>query len=212
MSIKEMTDRYLEKKGYHRTGGRDQDPAAIMPFFVLDLMYGEYERAVQPLKLRHEAKRLRRIWIENYTAMNKEFFSVFSLDEQDEIIEKMDSLREYVEHDLMIARIALMEEINDVPLDQQDAISAVVLCNILSQVAQIIWEKVYHVKGKWKNRSDRNGRIDEIVRNTHLLARNLPMWSDRSVNFNESKRVSDAVDILQNKIVKWMHEYERFQG
>lgn len=197
LDIKGVTDAYLKRRGLKRLAGKDDDPSALVPFFVLGLMYDVYQRSVRDVPVCHEAKRYKRLWIEAYSSLNREFFSALTEGQQDEVLDVMDAMEQDLAGDVMIVKVALMEWVKELSLEKQDVIASAVLCNILAQVAQIVWGKVYKKTVECR-------RLDDIVRYSHAYAKSYGKDVTRLVDFNKSKRVTDAVEILQRKVCRYL--------
>ena len=198
MTMRSLTEKYLRRIGKRWVSGRDSDPVGLMPFLILDVMYELYETKVKRLKVCHKMAQWRKRWIESYSLLNRSFFASFDEDERDLVIDAMDGMRQYLDKDLMVAKVALMDYISELSFEDQDAIASTMLCNILSQIAKIVWDTVYGTP-------ERN--MEAIVKYSYEFANGL-YSGPRKVRFNDSEVVSRAVDILQRKIFEWMREYE----
>lgn len=183
-----------------RVKGKSLEP--ILPFLMLDCMFQIYNKEIKPVQCRHEMKHLRKVWMRNYTTLNNQFFRAFNVAQRDEVIDKMDDFENYIQNDLMIAKVAVMNELSDLDFKDANICASCMLCNIFAQSAQIVWSKVY------ATRSGRNSENPYISGIEASCKRFMDLYhstvSTRNVNPNNSKQIVTSVDILCHKMIKWL--------
>lgn len=195
-----MIDTYLKSIGMKRIKGDGLDP--LMPFIMMDAMYQIYTKEIAPLPCRHELKHVKKSWIESYNVFNREFFRAFNVDEQGEVIDLMDDFEKFIHNDVLIAKLAIMNELRDLPTEDASVCASCVMCNILAQAAHIIWSKIF---GKCRLLNPAGKYILGVEKNsTKFMNLYHSRISTRHVDPNRSKKIVDSVDILCKKMVKWV--------
>lgn len=200
MTGTELTDAYMRHIGYRRRGGDGM--TLLLPFIILDAMYQIYRTSVAPLNVSHEAKQMRNRWIDAYNLFNRDFFSAFTQEQQDEIIDRMDSFGEYIHNDIEIARIQVMNIMKNDDTEMQIKISSIMMCNILAQAANSIWTNSY-VRSDGKPL--RNRYIDTIERMSYKFMNSLH-GNRYHIDPNQNDALCKSVTVLCRRIVKWLNE------
>ena len=202
MTNRQMVDKYLASIGMKLVqGGGTLEP--ILPFFMTDVAFNMWMKDIAPIPCRHELKKLKKDWLSTYSRFNRRFFNAFTIDEQDEIIDKMDSFDSYIDNHVMIAKVQIMNIMNDLEFEDAVRCSSLIIINIMCQSAGIVWRNVYK-NGRMQDRNN-----PEITALERLSSRFMNGYhsaiSDKKVNPNESKPIVDAVDILCQKLIKWLY-------
>lgn len=200
MTGTELTDAYLRHMKYRRLEGGGMTP--ILPFFILDAMFQIYSKVVGPMDLKREQKMMRARWIDAYNQFNRDFFSAFTDDQQDAIIDRMDDFCEYINNDVEIARVQVMNVMKEDCIDMQMTVSSIMLCNVLAQAANTVWRNTYV---KRDGSPLRNAYIDAMERWSYKF---MNAYHGRSTNVdpNKSEGVSKAVSALCRRIIRWLNE------
>lgn len=198
MTNKELVDKYLASRGMKLVGGATLEP--LLPFIIMDAQYQLYRQDIAPLPLKREIKQVRSKWINAYNKFNKGLFAPFTADEQDEIVDKMDEFAAYIQNDLIVTKVAMMNIVKFLPFEQQNVIGSALMCNALAQAAQVIWNKVFF---------DRRGN-PETNRELHCIRvssyRFTNMYYREGENIScNTKEVNVAMDILCRKMVRWLY-------
>lgn len=201
MTNKELVNTYLEHQGFKKIEGGDDDFSPLLPFLMLDLMYQMWSKTIKPINCKFEMKRYKKAWIENYNAFNTQFFRCFTQEQQDAIIEKMDDFEEYVQNNLMIAKVQLMNCLSFETFERQEVLATCLLCSILAQASHIIWGRVYKDA---RQRDTENLYIRGIETNINGFMNLYYGKGKPHVKPDESKPVSDAVDALCKKTISWL--------
>lgn len=203
MTNREIVDIYLSSRGMALAhGGQTLEP--ILPLIMLDAMYQIYCSDIRGVTFHHEQKKWKNLWAENYERLNREFFRAFSIDQQCEITDIMDDFEKCINNDIMVAKVQIMNILQDIETEAANICASLMLCNILAQSAGIVWEHVYvQPNGK----PERNPYINSIERCTSKLMNAYHKnFSDRSVNPNQSRPLTNAVNILCRKMIKWLYQ------
>ncbi len=168
----------------------------IMPFFMLDAQYMIYCSDVRDVKVSHKAREWKNRWQHNYGLLNRGFFRLYTIDQQIELTEKMDEFEKYIANDIMVAKVQVMNLLTDLPMEQQAICASLIVCNLLAQSAMIVWNDVYKFKNKF---------IAAIEKcSSKFMNFYHESISKAYVNPNESIAISNAVDALCKKMVRWM--------
>lgn len=200
--LHDITEAYITHLGLKRIKGTGADP--ILPFFMLDVMNTIYRKDILALPCKFEAKRSLKEWARNYHALNADFFSAFSDEQQDRVIDIMDEFEAFIGNDIIIAKVAVMNVLANagIDLDSQDVLASCMTAHILAQSAQVLWKAVYG--------NHENPYIKAII---HHAGRWMNLYSkgrtDMCINLNESKSIEDAVSALCRKMVKFLKNLEQ---
>ena len=111
MTNNEMITKYLNSIGFKLVQGESLMP--LMSFLQMDVMFSIFNKEIRPLDFKHEMKRIRNSWIHEYGLFDRMFFQPFTIDERDEILDKMDSFEQYIWNDVTIMRIQIMNLIDE---------------------------------------------------------------------------------------------------
>lgn len=201
MTKKEIAQEFLSRYGI--TVEKGSGAEFILPYLIMDLVYSEYNHYIRPAS----SQKLRQIateWGREYTRFNHNFFSHFSKDTADAVIELMDGIEDYVSHDITVLRVQLSNLVSDIPVDQQWVLSSCFLCNILCQAAQTSMKEVYR---KLLGRDVYSPEIQNIQGHTMRWGRLYYKHRGyRDIDLGSSKPVLDAVGVLCRKLVRFLNE------
>ena len=117
----------------------DNDPAPLLPFLIMDCAYSEFAREIVPLDMRHTLKQMRKAWLADYHTFNSRLFHCLDAEQTDFVIDLMDQYEEFIANETMFIRVAVMNMVKGCDFDDQKIIGSLMLCNVFSQVAQIVW-------------------------------------------------------------------------
>ena len=203
--ISALSERYIEANELRVVKGTAGVGDLLIPFLLMDLEYSLYQKYVRKVDARRELKKVKNEWERAYGLFDREFFSVFSEEQKEWVVELMDEYEEWVWNGVEIARIAVMDEMakrEGYELDVQELLGACLMCNCLAQCANIVWEAI-HV-----DRRGRKRKNDAIERVQWCSKRYADVWmeqhGDRAViNLNDNKRVNDAMNALVRKISRF---------
>lgn len=193
MTDREIIDYFLSSMGRKRIKGDSAAP--LVPFLLMDLVYSTFRKYIAPMDLKFRAKQLREKWRTAYNQMNHAFFSVFNDEQQEYIIGRMDDMEKTLEHDLLILKIAVMERLNFEALEKQEIHAVLVMCNVLTQTAQHIWDTVY--------KGTHLCALAEIEHCTKNLTNEIYKVKER-ISLQDDMRITKAVDVLINRVITFM--------
>lgn len=111
----------------------------FMPMLLMDAMNLLYEEYIAPLPLRHAEKQLRTRWHDAYKHYISQEFLPFSDDQKCEICELMDDFEEHINNEVELFRVASMDKFMQYDTDIRITLSAILACNALAQIAQILY-------------------------------------------------------------------------
>lgn len=202
MTNREMVNVFFERHGYKLVKEGDNF-APILPYIIMDECYSLYRRVILPIECGFEMKRARKIWSESYNAFNKDFFNCYGEEQRAELIEKMDNFEEYIAKDEMIAKVQIMNQFPDEPLDRQNVIATCILCSILVQSAQIVWARIYKNS---QRRGMENMDLKNIRKGINGFA-NLYYGKEKlNIKVDDNPEVCKAVNVLCRKMIKWLKQ------
>lgn len=203
MTSKEIIHRILEKQGLQVTKGRDDMLDPVLPWFIMDIQYQLFCKVIKPLNCGHDLQKFRTRWNESYNIFNKSMFCMFNDDEKLEIVDMMDDFENYIANDVEIAKIQFMNVLGKYELEIQDIIATGMMCNVLSQSANIIFKRIYAVGHNGKHQENRY--ISSVEAYSYKFVNLLHQsMSDEVVKFSDVKPLDDAIKVLHKKIIKWL--------
>lgn len=202
MTTRELTEKYLKAHGLRLLVGADGDLSPILPFLILDVQYQIFDKNIRPLKVRFEAKRIKKEWENHYRAFNRDFFECYTVDEADEIIDMMDRLEAYIHNEVEFVKISVMGCMRDFDLEAQVVLASAMVCNILCQTAQVVWGHCY----KDKNYCDKKNPEIKAMTSCSYRFMNAVYKNTREVDCNDSTDVNNCVNALCRKIVRFLKE------
>lgn len=200
---KELVDIYMAHRGLRRLRGSEKDFSPLLPFLMLDAQKSIYDRAIKPLECAHQQKLFRKRWNTAYCNFNKDFFRCYNRDQQDAIIEKMDDYEAYIQKDMTIAKISIMNCVKDESLERQEILADCMLCNILAQSAQLVWGRVYK---RSRGKEEESPYIRDVQKWSYEFMNAYYGTNKPHINCNESKVVCNAVDILCQTMIKYLYK------
>ena len=200
MTNNEMITKYLNSIGFKLVQGESLMP--LMSFLQMDVMFSIFNKEIRPLDFKHEMNQIRNRWIHEYGLFDRTFFQPFTIDERDEILDKMDSFEQYIWNDVTIMRIQIMRLIDEIDTDKSNVCASLILCNVFCQMAGIYWKNVF-LNGKGKGKLN-----DQIVLcerwSSKLINLYHSKYSDRHINPNDDKQVVLACQAICNRIAQWL--------
>ena len=189
--------RYLEYNKYKLVDGEGNEAAVLYPFLLMDLEYSLWHEVIRPMKVKGMLRKRKSEWSEAYNRFNRELFIALDAEQTERFVDLMDEYERWMGNDVMVARVAAMDEIVkqtwDRPLEEQQVLSACLICNCLAQCANIAWEDT-HLK--------RENRDIAAVERAALCFSDeyMKMIGDKSyLKFSGSKRFEAAMNAITRK-------------
>ena len=205
MTTKEIVDKFIVHHDYVRIKGDSIEP--ILPMLMLDIVFDTYCKMIRDMKCRHKVQQAKTAWKDSYQRFNRDFFSCYTTDESVLVTDRMDDFEKYVNNEVVMLKLAIMNEMpQDEDFEVRNTVAAVMVCNMLAQAAQVIWDKNYRETNR---RGERNFHIQALVGATFNFANEYHKTKDTvNVNLNESVPVEKAWDALSLKIIQYV-KYEK---
>lgn len=203
--IKELVNTYLATQGMKKVSGNDNDLAPLLPLLMMDLASTIWNGSIKKVESKFEMKKYKNEWEKAYHHFVSDFFRAFNQEQTDYLIDKMDEYENYIQNDLTIAKVHIMNQLSFEPLERQEILASAMLCNILSQSAQLVTMKVYkNVRGGDKE-------------NTWLKKCEVYAWQWMNayygtgkphININENEVATKAIDALCHKLILFLKKVE----
>lgn len=199
-----LSDKWLSSQGYHRSGGNSIEP--ILSFIVMDQFYMTFARRPKAVKFYHRDKLTKKAIMREYHLLTSEFFRAYNAEETDAVMEVFDEFEAYLANDLMVVKVQIMNLLPDLDFEAQKTAADFVVSNVLCQCASVIWGHCYKTG---HGNEAKNPHIDSLERLTARLAdAYLATVCDKRVNPNKSQMLSDALDVLCRKIIRFLNKPE----
>lgn len=135
-----LIDSFLKYKGY--TSNKKSGNLPLLPFIMADALYLAHESYIKG-RLNQKAKFHANKMMECYHRLNHDFFKAFSQEEQNELVEKMDSFDEYLHNDFEVFRMVVMKPIMHHPVETREIVAGLCIIKLLACHAQYIYSVIY---------------------------------------------------------------------
>lgn len=221
MTNSELVNKFLQHRGFSKIQGESLLP--IMPYIVMDVVYNMYNKTIRPIPAKHELKRLKKTWEDAYNRFDRTFLAAFTTDEQDEIMDKMDDLEEYIANAKTIAEVQTMNCFDFLTLEQQKVLACANVCNLLTHYAGQIWSNIYknydlskgrrkpgyqyyEIKGKiYKEKPNLSPELCAIERASEkLMDEYYKTIGGRDVNLQACPKMKESCIALVRKVLEWL--------
>ncbi len=206
MTNKEINEALLKRRGYRQYYGNKDNLSPLMYFFLMDASKQVFDKSIRKQPGAGKQKRCVKQMVDGYHLFFQNFFSAFTQDQTDYIIDKADELESFIQHHLDIAEIALQECVNELPLELQKEISSAWLCNLLAADAQDFHGEC------WKTSSGQplsDRYIDQVLKSSKDYAR-IRFGDGPNISEKHHKRITQSVRVVANKICEWIYnDYKR---
>lgn len=222
MTNSELVNKFLQHRGYSEIKGESLLP--IMPYIVMDVVYNMYNKTIRPIPARHKLKKLKTTWEDAYNRFDRVFLAAFTPDEQNEIMDKMDSLEDYIANAKTIALVQTMNCFSFLTLEQQQVLACANVCNLLTHYAAQIWSNVYknydlhkgsarkpgiqyyEIKGKiYRETPNRSEELSAIERASEkLMDEYYKTVGGPDVNLQNCPQMRDSCLSLVRKTYEWL--------
>lgn len=184
---KNLLDTYLEKNNLILLPLKGEtevkrDGMIFMPILLMDVMNTIYLSFIGRKKLIHNEKHISKIWDKEYIQYISSELRAFDYEQQLEMCDIMDSFSDYINNDIELFRVSVMNKFMNYDTDIRLVIAASLACNALTQAAHIIYKQ---------QRNHNNRHLEMIER-----------WSLKFVNAYADKRLdrtNHPIDLNQFK-------------
>lgn len=202
MTNKDILHKFLE--GYNKKVlyGNEEDFSPMLPFLLMDFAYQLFTKYLAEGKweLKGKSKQARNDWMTAYHEFNSKFFSCFDTDEKVYVTDKMDSLEEFIQHDLVVAESMITSQFKYLDIQDQMRAMAILMCGVFAEAAQVTWGNAF--KGIDGNGTI-NAQIKRMQRDIEDIRKNVRLGG-KLIDLYVSKQTESAVSILCRKTVKWL--------
>ena len=197
----EIVDRYLAYRGKRRTqSGKMDNTLPLMPFFIMDVVYQIYDKDIKDIECKHQMKRYRTQWVDNYNKFNHEFFRAFNDDQRDYIIDLMDEFAAYIHNTVVMMKSAVVNSFTqETEFEDKKNLASILTCNVLCQAAQHLYGDMYRNRYMQK---EMNQHIAGVQQATYKFACWYP--AGKGVDLTASDKVMNMIDVLCKKIVYFL--------
>lgn len=199
----ETTQAYLRARGMQIVSGNLRDERIFLPYIIMDLAYQLFCKSVMPIPAKFELKKMKNELKKTYNRFNKDFFRIFTQEQQNEIIDAMDGFEVHVNNQLQITRVALSQAMRFLEFDLQMQMTDIFLINVLAQCAGIIYHDA--LTGKIPESVKHNKQIEDfayqIVRFGNKYYKE--QGGTRSVDINDVPALDASIDKLISVMVDW---------
>lgn len=203
---KEINEALLKKRGYTQYIGNKDNLSSSMYFFLTDASFQVFDKYVS----KHVCKGKEKVYMsrmkEAYHLFFKNFFSAFSQEQTEFLLDKVDEFEAHIQHHLDIAEIAIQECYNSQPIEIQKELSRTWLCNLLAADAQDFHGEC------WRTGSVQplyDPYIDRVQKASKEYSR-LRFGEGPVLTEKQFKRVQLAVKVIARKTAEWIYEdYKR---
>lgn len=201
MSNREINETYLKYRGYRQMQGNKDNLSMLMFFFMMDASKSFYDRSVAAMNPKHMSRRFKTRMDNAYHLFFKRFFTPFTDEQNEYILDKVDAYEKEMEHHFLIADIAMQEANNDKPTEFQQNLSRAWLANLLAADAQDFHKECW-LDGRGKPTCD--VYIDQFLKASKEFAKlefgEGPYITDRQFN-----RIQKAVKVIANKTMDFIY-------
>lgn len=189
---------------YLKTGTR-ADLSIFFPYVVMDyVQHSLYVNDLKELDYTHDGAKWRNVWMNAYNRFNYDFKASLDADQCGIVIDDMDLFETEVSNAVMVARVSVMDELGG-SLEDQKVLSALVLCNALTQCAQTFWGWMFHNS---TGGSQRSRDLDAILSATKNIAGwYAPRIKVQELRLNGKERIDTAMEALTNRLKLFINEY-----
>jgi len=199
MDKKEILEAYLSHNGFTRVNGESWD--LLLPFLMMDCVRQLFDDTIKQLPLRHEAKRYKTMWVENYNKMNQSFFRSFNDGQRDDVIDMMDEFEEWIKNDLDRLRFSFMATLPVDDIESKKIIAACLATSALTRSAEFIFNNRL---GKLKPRYGDPRKNLELIKVAAIKIANTYYNFNKNFNANEVPSLSDNLQGLCNRMVGFL--------
>lgn len=202
MTNKEINEALLKKRGYKQYVGNKDNLSPLMYFFLADASFQVFDKNVSKQVCKGMEKVYMNRMREGYHLFFKNFFSAFSLEQTDYLMDKVDEFEAHIQHHLDIAEIAIQECYNSQPIEIQRELSRTWLCNLLAADAQDFHGEC------WKTGNVQplyDPYLDRVLKASKEYSR-LRFGEGPVLTDKQFSRVQLAVKVIARKTSEWIYE------
>ena len=203
MQYYEIVEPYYKSLGLQiiKGDGRSMQPLGV--FCLHDYIFQLFNKDIRDIKLSHEGNKWKNEWRKANDLHFKKFFMELNDDQRDAIIDIMDDFTEYTQNSVELIRFAVMDCVNDVPVDCQKIIASMQVCNVFAQLAQMRWQEMIKPMRFFSNKLKYN---DAVRRYSSLLSDGLYRGQGgKHLNEKAEDRLMTCIDAFDRKYIDWIN-------
>lgn len=183
---------------------------SMLPYFLMDQSYDNFNKHVRTMPLKHEEKKLVKRMGASYDSFFTRFLAPFSLDQRIYLGDKSDALREHIANDVERARLAMMDCCDECDIKTQTEIANIWLCNRFASEAQSFYQRVWKkdgfmMRGMLFTKPDTDKDIDAILKFSLDLTES-HYGRGEDVTPKHYEKFQACVEALTRKICAWLNE------
>lgn len=196
--MKPITESYCKHKGYNCTNMNDEN--VLLPFFLADSAYLIYDEQIKPLGLKRELKLYAKRFIEAYSTFTKDLFAALADEQTDYAVEKMDTLYSHLSYDIEVFRMAIINHMQQFPLEVRQTLASL---SALMHLVQCAWIVHRHTFSGMYNKA-----LQGMMSSAHSL---FQAYANQKANrttvaeLNNIQAISAASRVLCNRILKFIN-------
>lgn len=212
MTNAEIARAYYKHNNLKLQQGSEDSLEAILPFIIMDAVYQLYCTHIKPMDVKGQLAQIRNHWSKTYSQFNRQFFRSFDEDQIDYVMDKMDSFDSYIQNDLEITRISIMDCFRQEGDTMQVVASACVLCGVLAVAANTVWQRVHRVvlpRSKYRPYARTVGEKNPLLTILEKIPyKYLGGYRGKAevINVSNDPKVEAAVNVLCRKMIHWLYK------
>ena len=137
--------------------GEQELTGLFVPYLMLDVFQLTDDEYLRKVDFKHKERKHYTALMDTYSTFNKCFFSQFTAEEKETIVDMMDAFGEYIHNHVQIFRFNIEGCIMDIDDKDRTVCGALCVCKLMISQAVRAWDGMY--KG--------NIRVDDI--DSHLI-------------------------------------------
>lgn len=196
--MKPITESYCKHKGYNCTNMNDEN--VLLPFFLADSAYLIYDEQIKPQGFKRELKLYAKRFIEAYSTFTKDLFAALDDEQTDYAVEKMDTLYSHISYDIEVFRMAIINHMQQFPLEVRQTLASL---SALMHLVQCAWIVHRHTFSEMYNKT-----LQGMMSSAHSL---FQAYANQKANrttvaeLNNIPAISAASRVLCNRILKFIN-------
>lgn len=212
MTNVEITRAYYKHNNLELQKGSEESLEAILPFIIMDAVQQLYCTHIKPMDVKGQLAQIRNHWSKTYNEFNRQFFRSFDEDQIDYVVDKMDAFDSYIQNDLEITRISIMDCFRQEGDTMQVVASACVLCGVLTVAANTVWQRVHRVvlpRSKYRPYARIVGEKNPLLTILEKIPyKYLGEYRGKAevINVSNDPKVEAAVNALCRKMIHWLYK------
>ena len=198
-----LIDSFLKYKGY--TSNKKSGNAPLSPFIMADALYVAHDTYLKG-HLKQEAKYHANKMMECYHRLNHDFFKAFSREEQDELVEKMDSFDDYLHNDFEMLRMAVTKPIMHYPIKTRNVVAALCIVKLLACHTEYLYSVIFRDP---LGNPIPNSNIQGIKHHACEMFRHYSAkHGSDNINLNDEPAVSLCVNNISKRISQFIDNWK----